>query len=95
MDIKNAFLNGILDEEVDIEQPPGFVTQEEYVQKVCMLKKSLYGMKQSLRVWFGCFASVISKFGLCRSGKDHFVFWRIQDRKRILLVVYVDDILIT
>ena len=77
-----------------MEQLPDFVAQGECA-KVCKLKKSLYVLRQSLRAWFGCFASVIQEFGLCRAEKDHFVFWRIQDGKRILLVVYVDDVVIT
>jgi len=94
LDIKNVFLNGILDEEV-LWIPPGFVAQGECAKKVCKLKKSLYGLKQSSKTWFRCFASVIQEFDLCRSEKDHSVFWQIQYGKRILLVVYVDNILIT
>ncbi|CAH9071327.1 unnamed protein product [Cuscuta epithymum] len=52
LDIKNAFLHADLKEEVYIEQPPGFVAQGEY-GKVCRLRKSLYGLKQSPRAWFG------------------------------------------
>ena len=47
------------------------------------------------RAWFAHFASVIQEFSLCRANKNHSVFWQIQDKKRILLVVYVDDIVIT
>ena len=54
------------------------------------MKKSLYDLKQSPR-----FASVIQEFGLCRLEKNHSIFWRIKRGKRILLVVYVDDIVIT
>jgi len=77
-----------------MEQPPEFVAQREST-RVCRLKKLLYGLKQSLRSWFECFASVIQKFGLCWSEKDHTVFWLIQHGKRILLVVYINDIMIT
>jgi len=70
LDIKNAFLNGILDEEVYMAQPPGFVAQRESM-KVCKLKKSIYGLKQSPRAWFCRFASTVQDFGLHRSKKDH------------------------
>ena len=75
-----------------MDQSLGFVAHKESV-KVCRLK-SLYGLKQSPRVWFGHFASVIQEFGLCHAEKDHSMFWRIQYGKMILLVVYVDDIVI-
>ncbi|PKI50802.1 hypothetical protein CRG98_028797 [Punica granatum] len=59
LDIKNAFLHGDLEEEVDMEQPHGFVAQGEYFGKVCKLRKSLYGLKQSPRAWFGRFSSAV------------------------------------
>ncbi|PKI66178.1 hypothetical protein CRG98_013431 [Punica granatum] len=59
LDIKNAFLHGDLEDEVYMEQPPGFVTQGEYFGKVCKLRKSLYGLKQSPRTWFGRFNSAV------------------------------------
>ena len=51
LDIKNVFLHGDLQEELYMEQPPDFVAQGEY-GKVCHLKNSLYGLKQSPRAWF-------------------------------------------
>ena len=94
LDIKNVF-NGILDEKVYMEQPPGFATQGEHTKKVCKLNKLLYDLKQSQRAWSGHFALEIQKFGLCRAKKNHSVFWWIQHETRILLVVYVNDIVIT
>ena len=91
LDIKNVFLNGILDE---------FTWSNHRVlllrgcAKVCRLK-SLYDQIQSPRAWFGHFASVMQEFDLYRAQKDHSAFWQIQDGKRILLIVYVDDIMIT
>ena len=94
LDIKNAFLCGDLHEEVYMEQPPGFVAQGEF-GKVCKLRKSLYGLKQSPCAWFGRFSTVVTEFGLRRSSYDHSVFFTSSTSGCILLVVYVDDIVIT
>jgi hypothetical protein len=94
LDVKNAFLHGDLLEEVYLEQPPGFVAQGE-CSKVCKLQKSLYGLKQSPRAWFGRFSSVVTKFGLRRCSYDHSVFFASSESGCILLVVYVDDIVVT
>ncbi|XP_019151774.1 PREDICTED: uncharacterized protein LOC109148479 [Ipomoea nil] len=94
LDIKNAFLHGDLEEEVYMEQPPGFVAQGES-NLVCKLKRSLYGLKQYPRAWFGRFSIVVQNFGLNRSKVDYSVFYRHQHGKSIYLVVYVDDIVIT
>ncbi|KAJ9568575.1 LOW QUALITY PROTEIN: hypothetical protein OSB04_004541 [Centaurea solstitialis] len=94
LDVKNAFLHGDLHEEVYMEQPPGFVAQGES-GRVCKLRKSLYGLKQSPRAWFGRFNAVVTEFGLRRSAYDHSVFFASSSSGCILLVVYVDDIVIT
>ena len=94
LDIKNAFLHGKLTEEVYMEQPPGFVAQGES-GLVCRLHRSLYGLKQSPRAWFGRFSSVIQDFGMTRCQSDHSVFFQHKNGKCIYLVVYVDDIVIT
>ncbi|KAJ7963920.1 Retrovirus-related Pol polyprotein from transposon TNT 1-94 [Quillaja saponaria] len=62
---------------------------------VCRLKKSLYGLKQSPRAWFGRFSEVVLSFGLQRCTVDHSVFYKHTPNGRILLIVYVDDIVIT
>ena len=77
-----------------MEQPLEFVAQEE-IGRVCCLRKSLYGLKQSPRAWFGKFSEVIEKFGMQKSKSDHYVFYRNSQAGIILLVVYVDDIIIT
>ena len=95
LDIKNAFLHGELDEEIYMEQPPGFVAQGE-LGLVCKLQRSLYGLKQSPRAWFGKFSHVVQQFGLKRSEADHSVFYCHSSLgKCVYLVVYVDDIVIT
>ena len=77
-----------------MKQPPRFVAQEE-IGRVCCLRKPLYGLKQSPHAWFGKFSEVIEKFGMQKSKSDHFVFYRNSPAGIILLVVYVDDIIIT
>ncbi|KAJ9707614.1 hypothetical protein PVL29_002586 [Vitis rotundifolia] len=74
LDIKNVFLHGELLEEVYMEQPLGFVAQWES-GLVCKLRRSLYGLKQSPRAWFGRFSSVVQEFGMLRSEADHSVFY--------------------
>ena len=94
LDNKNVFLHGDLAENVYMEQPPGFVAQGE-IGKVCRLRKSLYGLKQSPRACFGKFNEVIEKVGMQKSKSDHSVFYRNSQAGIILLVVYVDDIIVT
>lgn len=72
MDVKNAFLNGELEEEVFIDVPPGF--EEKCEGKVCRPKKSLYGLKQSPRAWFEKFSKSIKNQGYKQGGSDHMMF---------------------
>ena len=69
-----------------MEQPPGFVAQGE-IGRVCRLRKSLYGLKQSPRAWFGKLNEVIEKFGMQKSKSDHSIFYRNSQASIILLVV--------
>ena len=77
-----------------MEQSLGFVDQGES-GKVCRLQKAIYSLKKSPRAWFGKFSEVVLKFGLRRCYSDHFVFSHTSNRGKILLIVYVDDIIIT
>nr|KYP72342.1 Retrovirus-related Pol polyprotein from transposon TNT 1-94 [Cajanus cajan] len=95
LDVKNAFLHGDLLEKIYVEQPPGFVAQGESSDLVCRLRKSLYGLKQSPRAWFGRFSTVVQQFGMTRSEADHSVFYRHSTVGCIYLIVYVDDIVLT
>ncbi|KAK2353155.1 putative mitochondrial protein [Trifolium repens] len=95
LDIKNAFLHGELEEEVYMDQPLGF-TIPGNSKLVCRLRRSLYGLKQSPRAWFGRFSSALIQFGMTRCEADHSVFFLHSSAgQRIFLVVYVDDIVIT
>ena len=77
-----------------MEQPPRFVAQGG-IGRVCRLRKSLYGLQQSLRAWFGKFSEVIEKIGLQKSKSDHSVFYRNSQACIILVVLYVNDTVIT
>ncbi|XP_019199893.1 PREDICTED: uncharacterized protein LOC109193507 [Ipomoea nil] len=77
-----------------MEQPPEFVAQGES-GKVCKLKRSLYGLKQSPCAWFGRFSNAVVEFGMQRSAYDHTVFYKHTNYGCVLLIVYVDDIVIT
>ncbi|RVW17578.1 Retrovirus-related Pol polyprotein from transposon RE1 [Vitis vinifera] len=94
-DIKNAFLNRELEEEVFMMLPPGFCKEEEET-RVCKLKKSLYGLKQSPRAWFDRFAKVIKNQGYQQGQSDHTMFFKqSNDGRMTILIVYVDDIILT
>ncbi|XP_071683308.1 uncharacterized protein [Lolium perenne] len=94
LDVKNAFLHGDLKEEVYMDIPPGFSTPRTS-GKVCRLRKSLYGLKQSPRAWFDIFRRVICAMRYKQCNGDHTVFYRHSNSKITILAVYVDDIIIT
>ena len=77
-----------------MKQPPNFVAQEE-LGTICWQRKTLYGLKQNSRAWFGKLGEVVQKFGKQKSKCNHSVFYKNSDASLILLVVYVDDIVIT
>jgi len=95
LDVNNVFLNGNLQKEIYMEQPPGFVAQRESSELVCHLRKSLYGLKQSPRTRFGKFSNVVKEFGMTCSEANYSVFYRHSNVGCIYLVVYVDDIVLT
>ena len=78
-----------------MDQPPGFTVSGDS-RMVCRLRRSLYGLKQSPRAWFGRFSFALIEFGMTRCETDHFVFsLHSTSGLCIYLVVYVDDIVIT
>ncbi|RVW46329.1 Retrovirus-related Pol polyprotein from transposon RE1 [Vitis vinifera] len=94
-DVKNVFLHGELSDEVYMDLPSGCMVSEKQCQKVCKLKKSLYGLKQSLRAWFGRFTKSMRAFGYRQSNSDHTLFLKKQHGKIMTLIVYVDDMVVT
>nr|GEW39646.1 putative RNA-directed DNA polymerase [Tanacetum cinerariifolium] len=93
-DVKNAFLYRELKEEVYMEAPPGF-SQHFKHEEVCKLKKSLYGLKQSPRAWFGRFTLAMKKYRYKQSNSDYTIFLRHRGDHVTCLIIYVDDMIIT
>lgn len=94
LDVKNAFLNGYLEEEVYMNIPPGFESTG-MANKVCRLRKSLYGLKQSPEAWFNRFTNVF-KDGYTRCQSDYTLFVKHSEDGRIAaIIVYVHDIVLT
>ncbi|KAK2444335.1 putative mitochondrial protein [Trifolium repens] len=91
MDVKSAFLNGYLQEEVYVEQPKGFVNPEHpnYVYK---LKKALYGLKQAPRAWYERLTQFLEEQGYRKGGSDKTLFVKEERGKFIIAQIYVDDI---
>uniref|UniRef100_A0A0A9VBH4 Uncharacterized protein n=1 Tax=Arundo donax TaxID=35708 RepID=A0A0A9VBH4_ARUDO len=92
LDVKNAFLNGDLHEEVYMYPSPGYSAPAGHV---CHLKRALYGLKQAPRAWFECFTSVITAARFSVSAHDPALFVHTSSCGRTLLLLYVDDMLIT
>ena len=92
MDVKIAFLNGYLEEEVYMSQPEGFVSKERENQ-VCKLKKSIYGLKQASRSWNIRFDVTVKEFGFIKNMDEPCVYKKTSGSAIVFLVLYVDDIL--
>nr|GEV20582.1 zinc finger, CCHC-type [Tanacetum cinerariifolium] len=94
MDVKTAFLNGDLDEEIYMKQPEGFV-MPGHESKVCKLKKSLYGLKQAPKQWHQKFDDVVLSNGFSLNQADKCVYSKFDaSGKGVIICLYVDDMLI-
>ncbi|KAL5851084.1 hypothetical protein ACOSQ3_006202 [Xanthoceras sorbifolium] len=93
MDMKTAFLNGDLEDEVFMKQPKGF-SSSDGEQLVCKLKKSIYDLKQASRQWYLKFHNVISSFGFVENIMNQCIYQKVSGSKICFLVLYVDDILL-
>ncbi|KAD5961360.1 hypothetical protein E3N88_12833 [Mikania micrantha] len=94
MDVHNAFLYGELDHVIHMEQPIGFVNSE-HPKIVCKLKKAIYGLKQSPRAWYGKISEFLEHNGFASTSADASLFVKVLGSKVAIVLVYVDDLIIT
>lgn len=92
MDVVMAFLAGELEEEIYIEQPEGFRVGTEEEDLVCRLRKSLYGLKQSLRVWNQKIRNYLKSIGFEQTYSDPCVY--INKETGVIIAMWVDDLII-
>ncbi|GKD80370.1 retrovirus-related pol polyprotein from transposon TNT 1-94, partial [Tanacetum coccineum] len=93
MDVKTAFLNGDLHEDVYMTQQQGFMVKgKEHV--VCKLKRSIYGLKQASQQWYLKFHEVMSKLQFKKNTVDQCTYLKLNGSKFVILVLYVDDIIL-
>jgi hypothetical protein len=93
IDVNNAFLHGFLDEEVYMQQPPGF-EDPQHPSYVCKLQKALYGLKQSPRAWYSRLSDKLQQLGFLPSRADTSLFILHRGAVQIHVLVYVDDIVL-
>ena len=94
MDVKTSFLNGVVEEEVYIEKPLGFETNDRG-SRVCILKKALYSLKQALRTWYDRIDGFLSSFNFTKSKVDSNLYYKVEDGNPVMLLLYVDDLFVT
>jgi hypothetical protein len=92
MDVTTAFLHGDLEEEIYMSQPDYFAEKgKEHL--VCKLKKSLYGLKQSPRMWYQKYDTYVLSLGFTRAKSDHCVYYKAEGDRKLIIALYVDDML--
>ena len=94
MDVKSAFLNGFLEEEIFVEQPEGFVCQGQE-DKVYRLIKALYGCRQAPRTWYSRIDTHMLNLGFTKSLSEATLYVKKADGEILIVSLYVDDLLVT
>ena len=94
MDVKNAFLHGDLEEEVFMKLPLGY-PQSNSPNLVCKLHKSIYGLKPSPRIWHAKLSIALQALGFTRSNVDYSLFVQQKSANKLVVLVYMDDLIIT
>jgi histone deacetylase 1/2 len=94
LDVKNAFLHGVLEEEVYMKQPPGY-EDPHTPNHICKLDKALYDLKQAPRAWYSCLSTKLQQLGFRPSQGDTSLFIYDTPGITVYVLVYVDDIIVT
>ena len=94
LDVKTAFLNGVLNGDVLMEIPEGFPNAGDPT-KVYRVKRALYGRKQAPRAWYFRIDTWLTKQGYIRNKYDPNLYFATKEGKRVFILLYVDDLLIT
>jgi hypothetical protein len=94
IDIQNTFFHGNLSEDIYMTQPLGF-NHPQFSSHICKLKKALYGLKQALRAWFSKLSNKLIELGFVSSKLDSSLFINRTSTYTMLVLIYVDDIIIT
>ena len=92
MDVKLAFSNGVLKEEVYFEQPPGYEIEGQE-HKVCKLQKALYGLKQAPWAWYSRIDAYLVENGFDKCDGEPTLYIKENDGKILIVVFYVDDLI--
>jgi hypothetical protein len=93
LDVQNAFLHDILEEEVYMRQPPGYENKMKHGY-VCKLEKAIYGLKQAPRAWYFRLSEKLMKLGFQMSKADTSLFFYDKEGVTVFLLIYVDDIIV-
>ena len=93
MDVKTAFLNGFLEEELYMIQPEGFVDPKG-ANKMCKLQRSINGLVQASRSWNIHFDEVIKAYGFMHTYDEACIYKKVSGSSVAILILYVDDILL-
>jgi hypothetical protein len=94
MDVKSAFLNGYLEEEIFVEQPEGFIVQG-HEEKVYKLNKALYGLKHAPRSWYSRIDAHLVNLGFEKSPSEFTLYVKKVDNEVLVVSLYVDDLFVT
>jgi hypothetical protein len=89
--MKTTFLNGIIEDEVYIELPKGFVVHGKE-SHVCRLKKALYGLKHASRAWYTRIDIYLQSLGFTKSDVDSNLYYKVVENNPLIMVLYVDDL---